>query len=406
LGEVLPDEQRLFFDVIAPCRDAWDSAFCCGSCSLQRRSAIAEVGGVPTESITEDILSTLVLLRRGYITRHLDERLSMGLAAESLKGYFTQRQRWCRGAIQMLFLKSGPLGPGLTPFQRLLFLPLDWVVQYAARLVAVAVPILFLWTGLGPFRITSIEDLVSHQLPVIIALPSIFRLLAPSGYVPVFSAAVALFTALRITPTVLASLIKPFGVPFRVTPKGSNSDTNGVDRPLLGAVTVLAALTLGGLLFNRSSPNAGGPAHASRLVVELFALFNLILLAIAAVLAIEMPRPRREERFRIKEPGSCRKGRRDLACWIRDISESGALLEGPADFEPGDWIELKIGRIGALPARVVRRSGADTAVAFGVLSKPSRQRLIDYIYSAGLCNRVAPPRFGSVLSGFFRHLFS
>jgi cellulose synthase (UDP-forming) len=191
-----------------------------------------------------------------------------------------------------------------------------------------------------------------------------------------------------------------------VTPKGSNSDTNGVDRPLLGAVTLLAALTLGGLLYNRTSANAAGPAHASRLVAEVYALFNLVLLAIAAVLAIEMPRPRREERFRIKEPGSCRQGGRDLACWIRDISESGALLEGPSDLDPGDWIELEIGRLGALPARVVRRSGVDTAVAFGVLSKPSRQRLIDFIYSAGLSNRVAPPRFGSVLSGFFSHLFN
>ena len=128
---------------------------------------------MPTESITEDILSTLVLLRKGFITRYLNERLSMGLAAESLDGYFTQRQRWCRGAIQTLFLKSGPLGPGLTPLQRLLFLPIDWVIQYAARLASIAVPIVFLWTGLGPFRITSIEDLISYQLPVIIALASI-----------------------------------------------------------------------------------------------------------------------------------------------------------------------------------------------------------------------------------------
>jgi cellulose synthase (UDP-forming) len=360
---------------------------------------------VPTASITEDILSTLVLLRKGYITRYLNERLSMGLAAESLKGYFTQRQRWCRGAIQTLFLRSGPLGPGLRPLQRLLFLPFDWVVQYAARLVAVAVPIVFLWTGLGPFRIPSAEDLISHQLPAIIALTSIFRLLAASCYVPVFSSAVALFTALRITPTVLASLIKPFGVPFRVTPKGSNNDTSGVDRPLLGAVTLLAALTLGGLLFNRISPDPAGPAHASLVVAEVFGLYNLALLAIAAVLTVEVPRLRRGERFRIEEAGVCRTGRRELPCRVRSISESGALVEGPADLEPGDRIELKIGRIGALAARVVRRSEAGTAVEFDQVSKPQRRRLVAFIYGSGLCNRVAPPTLGGVLSSFFVHLF-
>jgi hypothetical protein len=178
-----------------------------------------------------------------------------------------------------------------------------------------------------------------------------------------------------------------------------------VDRPLLGAVTILAALTLGGLLFNRISPDPAGPSHASLVVAEVYALYNLVLLAIAAALAIEIPRHRRGERFRVKEPGVCRRGRRDGPCWVRSISESGALLEGPTDLEPGDRIELRIGRIGALPARVVRRSGADTAVEFGVVSKPLRQRLINFIYSAGLCNRVAQPSFGSILSGFFSHLF-
>ena len=101
LSRVLPDDQRLFFEVMAQCRDAWDCAFCCGSCSLQRREALEAIGGVPTGSITEDILSTMVLLRKGYITRYLNERLSMGLAAESLEGYFTQRTRWCRAPCRL-----------------------------------------------------------------------------------------------------------------------------------------------------------------------------------------------------------------------------------------------------------------------------------------------------------------
>jgi cellulose synthase (UDP-forming) len=81
-----PDEQRLFFDEMAASRDAWDVAFCCGSCSIQRRSALDAIGGVPTEIITEDLLSTLVMLRKGYRTRYLNERLSMGLAPSLFKG--------------------------------------------------------------------------------------------------------------------------------------------------------------------------------------------------------------------------------------------------------------------------------------------------------------------------------
>ena len=109
----------------------------------------------------------MVLLRKGYITRYLNERLSMGLAAESLEGYFTQRTRWCRGALQTLFLKEGPLGPGLSFLQRLFFFPLDWLVQYPVRLLGIIVPIVFLWTGVGPFIITSLDEMLSYQLPVV-----------------------------------------------------------------------------------------------------------------------------------------------------------------------------------------------------------------------------------------------
>ncbi|WSH01682.1 glycosyltransferase [Rhizobium ruizarguesonis] len=97
LENIWPDEQRLFFDEIAPSRDIWDVSFCCGSCSIARRKAIDEIGGFPTESITEDLLTTLSMLNKGYKTRYLNERLSMGLAAENLTGYFVQRERWCQG---------------------------------------------------------------------------------------------------------------------------------------------------------------------------------------------------------------------------------------------------------------------------------------------------------------------
>ena len=240
LSGVLPDDQRLFFEVMAQCRDAWDVAFCCGSCSLQRRKALEAVGGVPTGSITEDILSTMVLLRKGYVTRYLNERLSMGLAAESLEGYFTQRTRWCR-ALQTLFLKEGPLGPGLSLLQRLFFFPLDWLVQYPVRLLGILVPIVFLWTGVGPFIITSLEDMLSYQLPAFIAIAWTMRFFAPNCYVPILSTAISFFSSLRLVPTALSTLIKPFGAPFRVTPKGNNNAASFVDRYALAVVSLLAA---------------------------------------------------------------------------------------------------------------------------------------------------------------------
>jgi len=106
LYDSTPDDQRLFFDVMMPARDGWDAAFWCGSCSLTRRVAMQDTGGVPTRSITEDLTTTLALLRYGYITRYLNEKLSHGLAPESLPGLLTQRRRWCRGTIQTMFYEG------------------------------------------------------------------------------------------------------------------------------------------------------------------------------------------------------------------------------------------------------------------------------------------------------------
>jgi len=80
LRKTLPDDQRFFFEAIMPSRDGWDAAFCCGSNSVTRRAALRKVGdGLPTGSITEDMLLTLVMLRQGYVTRYLCEHLAFGL---------------------------------------------------------------------------------------------------------------------------------------------------------------------------------------------------------------------------------------------------------------------------------------------------------------------------------------
>jgi cellulose synthase (UDP-forming) len=53
-SEVWPDEQRFFFDIVMPSKDAWGAAFCCGTSSVIRFAELARIGGFPTDSVTED----------------------------------------------------------------------------------------------------------------------------------------------------------------------------------------------------------------------------------------------------------------------------------------------------------------------------------------------------------------
>jgi cellulose synthase (UDP-forming) len=404
LTRLWPDDQRLFFDVILPARDAWDVAWCCGSCSVQRRSAILSVGGVPTDSITEDLLSTLVLLRRGYVTRYLNERLSMGLCPENLDGFFKQRERWCRGNLQTLFLKAGPLGPGLSLRQRLLFLSLDWVVHYTIRLLTILVPIVFLWTGVGPFVIPSLLELFSYQLPVLLALFGVMRWFAPNGFLPILSSAATLFGSFRIVPAGLATLIKPFGTPFKVTPKGSGITFSFGDPAVLAGTCVLILLTVGGMIKNRIAPSGADHSAAVMFVAEAWALVNVVLLAVAALIALESPRPRKEERFPLDEPAEYRLGGapRRCPCRVVDLSVSGALLAEAGPAPVGTPLELTLPGVGALPARVVRGTAGGLGVCFEDLAGRCRDALIHYIYSSGRSNAVETVHAGAVLRGLLR----
>ncbi len=51
---VWPDDQRFFFDVVMPAKDAWGAAFCCGTSSIVRFAPLRAIGGFPTDSVTED----------------------------------------------------------------------------------------------------------------------------------------------------------------------------------------------------------------------------------------------------------------------------------------------------------------------------------------------------------------
>ncbi len=173
LRGAMPNDQRFFFGDVMPGRDGWDCAFCCGSNGIIRRAALEDCGGaMPTECVTEDMLLTLVMLRRGWITRYLNERLAVGLAPESLAAFFVQRARWARGAMQMVFLRDGPLGPGLTPLQRLMFLPIHWPSQTIGRILSLGLPACYLLTGVLPMTSVSFEDVVGVQPPRLPRVPA------------------------------------------------------------------------------------------------------------------------------------------------------------------------------------------------------------------------------------------
>lgn len=96
-------EQGLFFNVQMAARNHAEAGpFWCGSTALVRTRALAGIGGVATETIVEDMHTTLRLIRGGWRTVYHHQTLAVGLAPATADQYLLQRRRWGLGAMQVL----------------------------------------------------------------------------------------------------------------------------------------------------------------------------------------------------------------------------------------------------------------------------------------------------------------
>ena len=165
------EEQRHFFDVVLPARDAWANALCVGTGFVVRREALG-AGGFATGCLSEDVYGGYVLVSKGFKVRYLNECLSYGAAADSLPEYIRQRVRWCQGILQATWLPYGPLrAPGLSLVDRLFYLemPLYWMSQFGLLACVLLAPLVFLFTGVPVFQ-CSVDDALSNVLPRIVVV--------------------------------------------------------------------------------------------------------------------------------------------------------------------------------------------------------------------------------------------
>lgn len=383
----LPDDQRFFFECIMPSRDGWNAAFCCGSNSVTRREALELAGGgLPEGSITEDMLLSLVLLQKGFITRYLNERLAYGLAPETVSAFFVQRQRWARGAMQILFLRSGPLGPGHRPIQRLLFLPTHWLTQSLMTVVSLLAPVIFLLTGVAPMQNTALESATFYLAPLLIAVFGGLVTFAPRKYNPLAAQVLSSFQSIKLLPTILLTLVRPHGHVFKVTPKGANAAT-GYERGIFLASLTLILLYAVGVGLSLSPEFRRIDNLALVPLVAGWCAFNTIVLFLVSLICLQIPVRRQEERFGLEEPVILRSANNAApATFIsEDMSLSGAGLRADGDerWAANAPVEAFVSGVGWIPGRIARASPDLLGVEFHHEDKVERDLLIRKLFTMG-----------------------
>ena len=112
--------QTVFYRFIQPGRNRFNAAFCVGTNVIFRRAAIDDVGGMYTDSKSEDVWTSLMLHERGWRSIYIPKTLAVGDTPETIEAYTKQQLRWATGGFEIM-LTHNPLNPRrqLTMDQRL-----------------------------------------------------------------------------------------------------------------------------------------------------------------------------------------------------------------------------------------------------------------------------------------------
>src|SRR3954454_6762217 len=305
-GPSVPAESELFYGVIQRGLDTWNASFFCGSCAVLRRSALEEVGGIATETVTEDAHTALRLHRRGWRTAYLAIPQAAGLETETLAAHVGQRIRWARGMAQ-IFRRDNPLfGRGLSLPQRLCYC--GAILHFFSglpRLVFLVAPVAYLVFGRHVFNALPLTALayglphLIHSTACNVRLHGRYR---HSFWSEVYEACLAWYTAI---PTTLA-LIVPRAGRFNVTAKGGRVDSAYFDGrialPYLALAAVNATAIAAGVWKLRN-----GEGDLDSLAINVaWALHNLIMLAATIAAACEQPQIRSAQRVPARIPAMLR----------------------------------------------------------------------------------------------------
>lgn len=357
------NEQALFYRVLQPGKNRWEAAFWCGTSAVVRVAALREVGGVATDTVTEDIHTTIRLHRRGWRTVYHNEVLARGLAASDASQYQAQRLRWGTGAMQVLRTENPLWCRGLRLPQRAAYAAtlLGWFDSWRS-LGYLLVPLAVLGTGAVPIQADPLVFALAFGVSFLLqrlAIRMLARGRAPQLLASVFEL-VRMPANLHATLTLLHSRDRA----FQVSRKGRVGDERR-RTPLpatLFALVVLGvaagiwfALTLAGRTPVTYGVHWAAYGAAGWLVVNTLLLTS----AVARIRSDRFAGERRASvRFDVDVAGTL-DGR---PCQVRDVSLTGARVVVDADAGPGLDGELAIDGI---PVRLEAAARSQRLLADG-----------------------------------------
>jgi cellulose synthase (UDP-forming) len=242
-----------------------------------------------TNSVTEDLATSMQLHALGWRSVFHREILAVGLAPEDLGAAMRQRLRWAQGTIQILLHQNPLTLRGLTIGQRVAYLSTIWSYFYGlAAIVYLLSPVLYLFLGLLPITAYT-DDLFSRFIPYFLVNQVFFTVYAwglPRFRAQQFS--------MSLFPVWTKAIISAVGnvyfhrrLSFMVTPK---TRTQSVSYRLVAVQLTVVALLAGSVVYGLAGLGLGWRTDALAVMVNVFwSMYNLLMLRAIVDAAFFLP---------------------------------------------------------------------------------------------------------------------
>lgn len=387
---VTPNEGELFYGLIQEGNDLWNASFFCGSCAVLRRSALMQVGGIATETVTEDAHTALKLSRLGFNTAYLAIPQAAGLATESLSAHIGQRIRWARGMAQIARVDNPLLGPGLRMSQRFCYLNAMLHFFYGLpRIVFMTAPLAYLFFGAHIFQATALL-IVSYALPHLfnatVTNSRIQGQFRHSFWSEIYESVLAWY----ILRPVVVAFINPRLGKFNVTAKGGLIPRAYFDWSIATPYMIIMALNIVGLVVGVFRlQGADSLVTGTILINAAWTVYNLLIASASVAVASESRQVRQSPRVEARIPASIVSADGHvLPCTTTDFSQFGAAVELDAATAPkvGETVQVGLFRQdeeSVFPATVMFSENGRVGVEFHPLGVEQQVELTQLTFGRG-----------------------
>ncbi|MGE9552928.1 UDP-forming cellulose synthase catalytic subunit [Erwinia amylovora] len=385
----IPNEGALFYGPVQQGNDNWNATFFCGSCAVIRRSALEEIGGFATETVTEDAHTALKMQRRGWKSAFLALPLAAGLATERLGLHVIQRTRWARGMTQIFRVDNPLLGRGLKWQQRLCYLNAMLHFQFGLpRVIFLTAPLAYLLFDLNIIH-SSASLIFAYVLPHLVMSLYVNSRMNGRFRATFWGEIYETVMAFHLIIPTLLTMISPKHGKFNVTDKGGLLDVGFFDFNIVRPHVICAALLLIGVVSGIVRAVAHDYFGVDPYVIALnvgWALFSLIILMAAIAVARETRQTRKTIRIDVNIPVVLHyaSGISSRTTTV-NLSMGGAQVTAPDNRHETDQIEaidlmLQSGAI-SIPVCIIGAEDGVVRLKFDEIPLSRRRELVRVVLS-------------------------